>query len=168
MQQAQWSCHWSILWHVLLNLASVTCDFAQIRTVVRYLGCTCKPTSCYLWLSSKGILDLFKACLEGPGLCWHDFPLASHLAGGTWIWWQSCLCLNCYSECLDWPTWNFRHVSNIFDSDSSVFKDEVLSIWHLQLSSHHFWSWKTAQKLSFFSLSPLQKLLSIFQKDEYL
>ena len=38
------------------------------------------------------------------------------------------------------------------------------SVQHLQQRSHCFWTWKTNQKLEFFPLSALQKVLSMFQK----
>jgi hypothetical protein len=75
--------------HALHHLSKLILPFLGVEmmrystetTTAWFLGHTCKPTSHYLWLSSKGILGLFQASLEGPSTCWHDSPTALFQAG---------------------------------------------------------------------------------------
>lgn len=118
----------------------------------------CSVYGSYLWLSLKGNLGLFQACL----MCWH-VSSAPHSAGSAQTWQEPNTFANCLLKYSDKSKWNFRHVSVFMDTDSSVFEDMLLHrihifvcfacqaigilIVHLQQRLCCFWTWRTIQKL---------------------
>ena len=76
-----------------------------------------------------------------------------------------------FQDDLNWLKWNSRHVRNFIGQIRSVYIHFLLccsslgipSIWQLQQRLQHFLMWKTTQKLVFFPLSVLQKLLPMFE-----
>ena len=119
------------------------------------------------------------------GKVWNDGHLAfgqkfTHMdkGGSTWIWQQCDTGWVVFWNGLSGLKWQSQHTSNLMGSDPFVLENkfmyaihmficfawliDVPSVWQLQQWSHHFWSWKTTEKLVFFLVSALQKLLSTF------
>jgi len=69
----------------------------------------------------KGILGLFKICLEVHGACCHCSPFDSHSGGGTLVLWQSKQCSCSVSECSELIHVNIPCASNFSGDDTHFY-----------------------------------------------
>jgi len=146
---------------------------------VWFLSHTYKSRSHHIWLHSQWILNSFQVFPARPGMCWHNFPTAPHLASRKQDFAAIQYMFRLFQNDVNWPKWNSQHVRNITDSDSSLFVNEFLhsihffircaqwwTFWPFRIfiiKSHHFWIWKNHSKTCFLPSVTLQKLLSTFQ-----
>lgn len=119
------------------NITSASHDFAYVVVIIkmrRFLHCTHKPTSQHPWLSMKGILGIFQASVNGPGIWWHKSP-ALH-ADGAWISQQSNACSDCPNT-VNWHKQNSEQVSNFMDTDYFVSEWKFHHLVHILICVSH-------------------------------
>jgi hypothetical protein len=141
-------------------------SFFNLDNVIKSLPLHCWLEFCYLWWLSEGTMGLFEFFFSWRS--WHTltwFCFCSWLCRwGTVFFHSSSHIEILYQNALQCFRWDTHVISQVIDSDASVFMNKFLNCCHIFFSfALHFWAWYVNWCLSFASSFLLKTKFNIMQ-----